>query len=427
MMKEKIKMFLGLYVMSLGVVGASLMPLSAFSAERDCEAEIHVDCGSAPNAVFVDSGVSEQSQLWVVFAQNNHVFFTASSDFGNQYSAPIAVNSMAEKIYTNGENRPKVAVGEQGEIYISWTQKTEGRYAGDIRFSRSLDQGKTFSEPVTINNDGLVTSHRFDSLHVAESGKVYIAWLDKRDQVAARETGGAYNGAALYFAVSDDSGGSFLNPETLENYRVANNSCECCRIAIESHGEDDVAVVWRHIFGENTRDHAYAVLRANGRSTRGRATVDSWQIDACPHHGPDITLDSSAVEKDQYHMVWFSNGDDHKGIYYGLHNFTAGGESHVYSVDDSPGASHPQIAVVKTQGLAKSEMKAVVIAWKSFDGEKTDIKFIESSDNGASWIDKGIAMSTAGNSDHPLLLTDDSDMYLAWHTDEEGYRVAPIK
>jgi hypothetical protein len=423
-MKAMIKVLLGFC--AIGLLGASLTSLSAFSAERNCDTEIHVDCGSTPHAVFVESDAPKQPQLWVVFVQNDHVFFTVSNDFGGDYTTPVKVNSTPDTIYTNGENRPKVAVGDQGEIYISWTQKTEGRYAGDIRFSRSLNQGKTFSETVTINNDGLLTSHRFDSLHVAESGKVYIAWLDKRDQVAVRKSGGEYDGAALYFAISDDSGENFLNPETLENYRVANNSCECCRIAIESHGEDDVAVVWRHIFGDNTRDHAYGILKSDGSSTFGRATFDNWQIDACPHHGPDMLLDRSVVEKDQYHIVWFSNGDDHKGIYYGLHDFTAGGESQVYSVDDSPGASHPQIAATNIRGQDKSGRGKIYIAWKSFDGEKTHIKLVESSDNGASWIDKGITMSASGDSDHPLLLIHDDNIYLAWATEEEGYRVAPI-
>lgn len=233
-----------------------------------------------------------------------------------------------------------MAVGKKGEIYISWTKKTKGRYFGEIRFSRSLDQGKTFSDPVTINNDGLLTSHRFESLHAAESGKVYIAWLDKRDPLAVREADGEYHGAALYYSVSSDSGNSFFQSETLDNYRVANNSCECCRIAIESYGDD-------------------------------------------------------------------------KGIYYGHHNLSEGGESRVYSVDERPGASHPQIAAVKFQSQDKSKNKVIRIAWKSFDGEKTHIRLIESNDNGVSWIERGIAMSAEGNTDHPLLLTYGSQMYLA--------------
>ncbi|MFT6287597.1 MAG: hypothetical protein ACJA09_002351 [Alcanivorax sp.] len=395
---------------------------------RDCEIENHVDCGNTPSAIFFGNDQSTGPQLLVVFAQNDQVFFTTSSDKGSTYTAPVAVNKIPEAIYITGENRPKIDVGAQGEIYISWTHKTNGRHTGNIRFSRSLDKGKTFSKPAIINNDGLLTSHRFDSIHVTKSGNVYISWLDKRDQVAAREAGSEYVGAALYFAVSDDSGKNFLNPKAIKNHRVADSSCECCRIAIESHGADNAAVVWRHIFDKNTRDHAYAVLKEDGSSVWGRATVDNWQINACPHHGPDLALDYSSESRGQYHMVWFSNGSDHKGIYYGRHNFSEGGDSQVYSVDSNPSASHPQIATVATkmQGLIEYG-EEVYIAWKTFDGKKTHIMLAHSNDNGISWMHKGSAVSTTGNSDHPFLLTDHFNMYLAWHTEEEGYRVKAIK
>ncbi|MGK0441741.1 MAG: hypothetical protein ACJA0N_001542 [Pseudohongiellaceae bacterium] len=415
----------------LGLALIILTTLADGSTDRlvkiNCETNIHVNCGNTPNAIFMDNDQSINPHLLVVFTQNDHVFFTVSNDKGRNYITPIAVNQTPEAIYSNGENRPKIAAGTKGEIYISWTHKTNGLYAGDIRFSRSLDKGKTFSKPVTINNDGLLTSHRFDSLYATKSGNVYVTWLDKRDQVALRKAGGEYDGAALYFAISGDAGKNFLNPKTLKNYRVADNSCECCRIAIESHGEGDVAVMWRHIFAKNTRDHAYAILKVDGSSMLGRATVDNWQVDACPHHGPDLALGHSAENEDQYHMVWFSNGNDHKGIYYGLHNLSENGESQVYSVDSSPGASHPQIATVAIKGQEQNKHEKIYIAWKSFDGKKTRIKLIQSNDSGISWRDKSSTISTEGDSDHPLLLTYNSDIYLAWHTEEEGYRVTNLK
>lgn len=398
------KQFISLF--SIIALGACFLPLHSQSAEQNCELVVHVDCGSTPSALMVDEG-----QIWVVFAQNDQVYFTITNDFGTSYKQPVAVNNVPEAIYTNGENRPKVAMGHAGELYVSWTHKTEGRYTGDIRFSRSLDSGKTFSAPVTMNNDGLLISHRFDSLQVAESGHVYITWLDKRDQVAIREDGGEYEGAALYFAVSEDSGGSFLNPQSLINYPVADNSCECCRIAIDTYGDNDVAVVWRHIFGETTRDHAYAILKSDGTSEYGRATVDNWQINACPHHGPDMTKASS--KESEYHMVWFSNGDDHTGIYYGLQDLETGLGTQRYSVDSSAGASHPQI-VNNGEGL--------YIAWKFFDGEKTHIQLIRSSDMGVTWQPEGSILNTDGNSDHPSLIEYGSVVYLAWHSEQEGYR-----
>ena len=375
----------------------------------NCKTELSVHCGKTPNAVVGRVGDGGE-KLWVVFAQNDHVYLSTSADMGATYSQPVVVNPKPESIYARGENRPKIAIGNKSEIYVSWTEKTQGRYTGNIRFSRSLDGGKTFQPPMTVNNDGLLTSHRFDALQVAESGKIYLAWLDKRDKVSAQKAGHDYPGAALYFAVSDDSGASFTG-----NYKVADNSCECCRIATAEKGKDDIVALWRHIFPGSIRDHAFVVLTANGGSSYQRATVDDWKIEACPHHGPDMI---SAIESQQYHMVWFSNGTAHKGVSYGRYDLVSGETSHIYSVDTSAGAGHPQIEVADKQ---------LYIVWKSFDGEQTHIRLITSDDQGGVWKDRRTVLSTQGGSDHPQLFKAPSgSVYLGWHSEEEGYRVKAL-
>src|SRR5690606_40475909 len=121
------------------------------------------------------------------------------------YSEPVTV-AAGEAIDANGEARPKVAIGPGGEVLVSWTRRGQALYTGDIRFARSTDGGRTFSEPVTINDDGLPIGHRFDSLGVAPDGTVVLAWIDKRDLERATAAGESYAGAAVYVAVSRDAG-----------------------------------------------------------------------------------------------------------------------------------------------------------------------------------------------------------------------------
>jgi len=411
-------------------IGVFIAPVPAYPSEHnrelgsatlDCEKTVHVHCGKTPSAL-MRSG----HQLWVVFTQQDRVYFTTSNNQGASYSPAVAVNSQPEKIYNNGENRPKIAIGKHGEVLLSWSKKTAGKFTGDIRFSRSIDNGKTFELPYTVNDDGLLATHRFDSLQVTDSGKIYLAWIDKRNRVAARKNGESYVGAALYYAVSNDNGASFS-----DNYKVADSSCECCRIAIAAHGEDEAAVLWRHIFPGSIRDHAAAILKPNGESSHIRATMDNWQINACPHHGPDMIRATntstststnnpniSGMKNDNaYHIVWFSNGDDHKGIYYGLQNLNTGLQSQLYRVDDNAGASHPQLAQYGDR---------LFIAWKLFDGENTHIRLILSEDNGLSFVDKGTVLSTGASSDHPLLIEGKDGIYLSWHTSQQGYRVKAL-
>ncbi len=376
----------------------------ALGSSSLCDGQLSIHCGKTPSAVFDDQG-----KLLAVFVKGTHIYFTSSSDSGLTYSAPRVVNTVPEKIYARGENRPKIALGKKGEVFVSWTQKTEGRFSGDIRFSRSTDGGEVFSAPRTINDDGLLTSHRFDQMQVTPSGRVYIAWLDKRDKLAVKKQGEEYSGAALYYSTSEDSGASFS-----ANMKVADHSCECCRIASASHGEDEVAVFWRHIFDLNTRDHGLSILTPDGAVDTRRATRDDWKIDACPHHGPHM---SNGKNPGDYHLVWFSQGERHKGIYYGSYSVESAEMSNLFAVDQRAGASHPLVSVVGNQ---------VVVFWKYYDGENTRLQMIRSMDGGVQWKPAKTLLLAVGDSDHPQLVVGSNRVQIGWLAEQEGFRVVDI-
>lgn len=361
---------------------------------------VSVHCGGAPSASF-----DEQGRLWVAFVQDRHVYVSHSDDKGANYSTPVQVNKEAEDTEFNGENRPKIVLGPQGEVMLSWTTKTSSNFTGLIRFSRSTDGGKTFEAPRTVNDDGLTTGHRFDSLFLSASGNLYLTWIDKRDMEASLAQGEAYPGAAIYYAVSKDFGKTFS-----PNYRVSQNSCECCRIAMAPQGDDNVAILWRQIYDSKIRDHAIAVLSPEGEvSGLNRATVDDWYIDACPHHGPSMV---QARDADQYHMAWFSAGDLHKGIYYARYGLEQADAGQLIEVDATPGAGHPSLALKGDE---------LLLAWKGFNGVATQLQVMSSKDDGATWSATKTVFNTEQASDHPLLITNDTGIYLSWSTAEYGY------
>ena len=66
--------------------------------------------------------------------------------------------------------------------------------------------------------------------------------------------------------------------------------------------------------------------------------------------------------------------------------------------------------------------QTVFLVWKEFDGKKTDIFMKTSKDAGNSWSQNKVISTTAGSSDHPLLVKNSKAVYLSWHTQDEGYR-----
>ena len=362
-----------------------------------------VHCGRTPTTAYDKDG-----KLWVSYVIGEHVYVAWSDDQGKQFSEPVKVNTEPEPVYTNGENRAKVAFGPNGEIYVSWTKVLDGPFYGDIRFSRSVDGGKSFGPVRTLNDDGLITSHRFESMYVTSGGNIIAAWLEKRDMVAAQQAGREYNGAAVYYTYSTDNGATFA-----ANRKVADYSCECCRIAMSETAHGDVAIFWRHIYDGTTRDHGFAELGVDGIVTPAqRATVDNWKIEACPHHGPTMVTASDGT----YHLSWFTLGDARKGIFYGRYNPELGVIENLFPVG-AAGASHPS--------LARLDEK-LYLAWKQFDGEKTTIKLLVSVDEGTSWQPASVVAETADASDHPLLITHDGEVFLSWHTGKEGLRLIPV-
>ncbi|MFT5084995.1 MAG: hypothetical protein ACI9Y1_003052 [Lentisphaeria bacterium] len=393
-----------------------------------CAKSYPVHCAAAPSTVFDNSG-----KLWVAYALDGFVYVSTSADLGVSYSSPVRVNRVSEPVAAKGENRPKIALGLRNEIYISWTKTTEGAYTGDIRFARSTNGGVSFEPARTINDDGLLTSHRFDAMTVGARGNIYLAWIDKRDNIAAGDA--PYPGAALYYTVSTDSGLHFS-----PNIKVADNSCECCRVAAAPFSadakdeSDSIALLWRHIFSGDIRDHALTRLHgATPAVPIKRVSFDNWQINACPHHGPSLSVDRAFL-----HATWFSGEATNPGIFYG--RFSAPNYQPEQVVRISQRGSHAFVlsvdGVPENQLLAKqkhiSQTATVHLVWKAFADNRTHIYHQVSTDAGHTWSVSTSVAATDGGSDHPFIAarqapsTGTQQTFLSWQTENEGLRFFPL-
>ncbi|HUX89994.1 MAG TPA: sialidase family protein [Gallionellaceae bacterium] len=352
----------------------------------------------------------EHGTLWLARVQDGHVLVSSSADQGTSFAAAVRVNAQPEFVSASGETRPKILLAKNGNIYISWTQSLDTPYAGNIRFSRSLDGGKSFSAPLTVNDDLEPITHRFEAMGINARGHIYLAWLDKRDALAAKNKGEKYSGIAVYSAMSDDEGKSFH-----ANIRVADHSCECCRVAMAIDSTDTPVIVWRHIFGKNVRDHGLAKLDGATDKTDAvrRVTFENWEVEACPHHGPALSISG-----DVYHMAWFNLGAERRGLFY-AHSSDAG---KTFSRPVSVGNSARQAG----HAAVLSKGRDVYLAWKEFDGEVTAINAMRSHDGGVSWGAVQKIAETHDESDHPLLIADKAKVYLSWSSQLEGYRLIAL-
>jgi hypothetical protein len=381
-----------LFVFSASAVAADMAAMPAMGKK------IRVELGSS--AAFAPDG-----SLYAVHKQGEHVMLQRSTDEGVSWSAALPVNARPEVISADGENRPKLAFASDGGVLVSWTKPMGKPYSGEIRFARA-DDGLHFSLPITVHRDRSEITHRFESMLVAADGSVLVAWIDKRDLEAAKSGKDTYRGAAIYSAISTDGGRSFL-PER----KLADHSCECCRIGAALDSDGAPLFMWRHVFAPNERDHAIVRVRPDGSpEALQRATFDHWKLDGCPHHGPSLVVDASGVR----HAVWFNQQAGEGRVFYG--RLGRSPEADAVTGQRQVGSARAEHADLAVSG------QRVALVWKEFDGERTHLFADLSADAGQTFKTVELAVS-AGASDQPRALTHGDSLYAFWNTEREGKQV----
>ena len=54
--------------------------------------------------------------------EGQYVVLQMSADMGRKWSAPERIQRQAEPVSAEGENRPKIAFGKEGELYVTYTK-----------------------------------------------------------------------------------------------------------------------------------------------------------------------------------------------------------------------------------------------------------------------------------------------------------------
>ena len=363
----------------------------------------------------VSAAFDTQGNLWRASVHDGFVLVDKSSDFGKTFAAPTKVNQTPQKIGADGEARPKIAISPEGNIYLTWTQALKTPFAGYIWFARSNDGGKTFEKPYIVHQDRAEITHRFDALNLAKNGDITVTWVDKRDLIAAKTAGKKYDGAAIYYAVSIDAGNTFA-PEQ----KLADSSCECCRIVSTNKPDGTTTVLWRHVFEGSERDHNIAEIpKVGAKAEPHRATFGHWKIDGCPHHGAAIASGGENKNWWGYHMAYFDGNENKPGLYYSRMD----GEAWVASPpikfgDNANQAGHPAL-------LATGEQ--VWLVWREIKAGKNNILGMHSEDGGKNWSDAKTLAETTEKADYPQLLRNKNTPFLLWNTAKHGLQVLELK
>jgi len=385
-----------------------VVPLAALVLLASTAAAQHQHGKSAAPEPFTASpAFGADGTLWLVRPKVDRIVVERSTDLGKTFSAPATVTPEPMNLDWGPDARARIAVDPKGGLIVTFGTFQDKNFNGRAYVARSTDGGASFTRPRPITAD--TTSQRFEVAGVDPAGRVFAAWLDKRNIAKARAAGRAYPGAALAYAWEDGDAGFGDASIALDN------TCECCRLGLAFAGAGRPAVVFRNIFPGSVRDHGVITFRdATTPGPVRRVSVDDWKIEACPHHGPSMAI----APDGSHHVAWFTDGAARKGLFYAR----ADSADAPYSQPRALAAANRQPA--RPYLLASGP--ALHLVWKEFDGTKVAVRWQVSHDSGRQWSAARTVAETGDASDHPLLVADQQRTYLSWLTKVEGYRLIPL-
>ncbi|QSX74195.1 exo-alpha-sialidase [Lysobacter arenosi] len=205
--------------------------------------------------------------------------------------------------FVNWADTPHLAVTPDGALWAHWLKKSaKAPYAYDVALVRSGDEGRTWSQPVLVNDDGTPTEHGFVSLWPASRDRLGIAWLDGRNSGGGHGHGGAegHGGGAMTLRAA-------LFDATLKRdgeREIDTMTCDCCQTDVALGGRGPL-LVYRDRTPDEIRDIAITRLQGDAWTPAHPVHADGWKMPACPVNGPAVAADGDAAI-----VAWYTAAGD---------------------------------------------------------------------------------------------------------------------
>jgi hypothetical protein len=307
---------------ALAAAGDAPTPVRVSGAGHKAQGpEIALGPDGAVNIVWIDEDVTPAAadpQHGHSHMAATNLLFARSTDGGLSFSEPRQVNTRPGEVWGFTVSKPRIMVGANGTIHVFYpandVNPTNGKPEAVSLYTRSTDQGRSFSAPQRLNtmgstdashvvHGGLTHAHVFGTMTVDRQGSVYTLWTDTRDM--AREG----DAAKVFMAVSRDDGLSFSKDTELFPADV----CPCCQLTAFVDSRDRLFIGSRQIEGK-FRDSAVSMSTDGGRSFSVRQRIvgeQRWSIEGCP-----LKPTSVAADGENLYATYFSGGESPAGAYF---------------------------------------------------------------------------------------------------------------
>jgi hypothetical protein len=352
---------------------------------------------AAPGSGEPNLTVDERGRVYLSWiergADSTAVLRMATLD-GDRWSEPRTI-ATHRNLLVNWADFPSLRALPDGRLAAHWMIRTGTRgFTYDFVVAQSLDEGRTWTAPVTPHRDGTAAEHGFAALYPGADGSVGAAWLDGRRY--ANTTPGAVH--EMILAHTTISGAGALGHEDVLDPRV----CDCCQtsLAVASSGP---VLVYRDRSMNDIRDIAI-VRQVDGVWQEPLAVhADGWEIKSCPVNGPAVAAHNDAVA-----VAWFTGARDSARVLVAFSSNAGASFGKPVRVDQGNPAGRVDVELDRTG--------AAIVSWiERPGGDTAQVRMRRVHADGTAEAPVVVGVSSAARAaGFPRMAARGDDLILAW-------------
>jgi hypothetical protein len=258
---------------------------------------VYPQVAASENNVYV---VWEDSTTSDLSNNNYDIYIKKSADWGESFagnSNSSATDTTTEVLNLSNNpgfsEHPQIAAYDE-KVHVAWIDNSLGNK--EILFSRSIDNGTTFSEAINLSNTTNTNSRNLELS--AFENNVYAVWLDEDEQ----------GNAIILLKASNDGGETFGNPVAIARNVNYNNAITLPKVA--AYG-DNVYVAWNAVaYSSNTQGEGEIMTDFLFVKSSDQGNTFSAPI-KLNNNGEKVGEAQLAAYNNSVYVVWGSSPYDH--------------------------------------------------------------------------------------------------------------------
>ncbi len=236
-----------------------------------------------PNIVVDEAGKIHVA--WVkISGSSKNVMYSRSEDNGATFSESVQVNSYNNHVVAYVGAGPRIRT-RGNEVFVIWADSRDGYSNTSIYMSRSDNGGFTWEEDWEVSD--LPHFQLYSELEVDVLGKLHLLYYNY---------GAGLGFSDVRYSTTSPGGVNFSPSSPIGVTDGEQEPCDCCSPDMVVSENGDVYVAYRNNV-DNIRDHFITKKSAESDSFDPPMPISDsgWYIGYCPSSGPSISVDGSSL------------------------------------------------------------------------------------------------------------------------------------